>query len=129
MAVSYGARIKGLKQARDKLGHFTRSLDAEVAEVILEEAVRMEAEAKMMVPVDSGDLKRSITTDVTQRGTSVTLNMSASSVHNGYDYAARQHNDTTLNHPNGGEPFFISKPFTAGVDRISRRLDREVKYD
>ena len=59
-------------------------------------------ESNKLVPVDTGKLKRSGRVVVNEQDLTVGV---------GYDtpYAARQHEDMTLNHPNGGEAKFLEK--------------------
>ena len=122
-------RVRGLKQARDKLGRFARGVDARPLRILLEEASRIEAEAKLETPVESGDLRNSVAVSVSQRGRKASLTASASSIHRGYDYSNIQHENETFNHPNGGKAHFIRDPFNRGVERIERRLREEVGYD
>ena len=123
------ARVQGLKQARDKLGRFAKGVDEQSFRIFLEEAPRIEAEAKLETPVESGDLRNSVTVSVSQIKRKVNLVASASSIHRGYDYSNIQHENETFNHPNGGKAHFIRDPFNRGVERIERRLREEVGYD
>ena len=59
-------RVEGLKRARDKLGRFASGVDEKPLRILLEEAPRIEAEAKLETPVESGDLRRSVTVSVNQ---------------------------------------------------------------
>ena len=123
------ARVKGLKQARDKLGRFAKGVDEQSFRIFLEEAPRIEAEAKLETPVESGDLRNSVTVSVSQIKRKVNLVASASSIHRGYDYSNIQHENETFNHHNGGKAHFIRDPFNRGVERIKHRLREEVGYD
>ena len=122
-------RVEGLKQARDKLGRFARGIDEKPLRILLEEAPRIEAEAKLETPVESGDLRRSVAVSVNQSGRKASLTASASSIHRGYDYSNIQHENDNFNHPNGGKAHFIRDPFERGVSRIERRLREEIRYD
>ena len=122
-------RVEGLKQARDKLGRFARGVDEKPLRILLEEAPRIEAEAKLETPVESGDLRNSVTVSVSQSGRKASLTASALSIHRGYDYSNIQHENETFNHPNGGKAHFIRDPFNRGVERIKRRIEQEVRYD
>ena len=122
-------RVRGLKQARNKLGRFAKGVDEKSLRIFLEEAPRIEAEAKLETPVESGDLRNSVAVSVSQSGRKANLTASASSIHRGYDYSNIQHENETFNHPNGGKAHFIRDPFNRGVERIKRRLREEVGYD
>lgn len=129
MARGYGVNKRNLlelKQARDKLGRFTKRINVDVDGVLHEEVARIVAEARLEVPVDSGDLRDSIKGEVTGSPLHKTMQITASSVHRGYDYAGKQHDDLSLNHPNGGKAYFISDPFFRGVDRVSERLEEVI---
>lgn len=131
MAVVYKGE-RGLKNLRNKLGRFTSQMDEAPYRVFQEEAPRIEAEAKMETPIDTGDLRRSVKATVTRRGTKggiSVITLSASSVHDGYDYSAYQHNTPWLNHPRGGKAFYLRDPFLRGIERIQSRLGQEIKYD
>ena len=130
MAVNFATSIR-LQQVRDKLGRFTKQVKEVPAQVLLEEAPRIEAEAKLETPVDTGALQASVTAQVTRTSkTKVALSVQASAISSrGYDYANIQHENESFNHPNGGKAHYIKDPFERGVERISRRLSKEVKYD
>ena len=128
MAVKYTGDT-GLKQLRDKLDRFSKEVDEKPLRVLLEEAPRIEAEAKLETPIDSGDLRNSVKATVTRTKLRASLELSASSVHNGYDYSLIQHENTSFNHPNGGKAFYLRDPFNRGKERIASRLEQEVRYD
>ena len=117
-----------LKQARDELGRFVKRVDQRSYQVVLEEAARIRAEARMQVPVASGVLRDSIQVPVKHTPSRVHMSAIASAVDNGYDYAGKQHDDTSLNHPNGGKAHFLSDPFNEGVERIEQRLEDELSF-
>jgi hypothetical protein len=73
-----------------------------------------------LVPVDSGDLKAS--GKVEQKGPhAMRISFEATSPE-GYNYAVRQHEDATLNHPNGGEDHFLSKPLGTEAHAVLEAL-------
>ena len=129
MVVVVRVRAQGLNQARDKLGRFVKGVDEKSFQICLEEAPRIEAEAKLETPVESGDLRNSVNVSVSHTKRKVRLVAFASSIHRGYDYSAIQHENETFNHPNGGKAHFIRDPFNRGVERIKHRLREEVGYD
>lgn len=116
-----------IKQLRDELGRFAKRIEDVSGNVLLEEAARIKEQAILEVPVESGDLRDSISVTVSGSKLRKTLTASASSVHRGYDYAGVQHDDETLNHPNGGKAKYIEDPFNAGVSRIIARLEDDLK--
>ena len=123
-------KVVGLQRARDKLGRFMKTVESVPYHIFVEEAIRMEQEAKLETPIDTGALRESVRADVSGKGLSVTLSMSASATSaDGYDYSNIQHENTSFNHPRGGKAHYIRDPFNRGVERIQNRLSEEVKYD
>lgn len=89
-------------------------IDARVV-VAAAAAIGVEAAGKLLldaslplVPVDTGELKASGKVESTGPH-SVKISYERSSP-DGYNVAARMHEDATLNHPGGGEAGFLSKP-------------------
>lgn len=117
-----------LKRERDKLGKFIKTVQTKPYSILLEEASRMQAEMKLQTPVDSGDLRDSVKCDVIGRGLTPKLEASASSIHNGYNYAEIQHENPNFHHV-VGKWKYIEDPFNAGVERIERRFEEEIKFD
>ena len=129
MGVSY-VKVVGLDRVKDNLGRLTRTVNEAPHHILLEEAPRIEAEAKLETPVDTGDLRNSVRAEVTRKArTRSSLTLSASSVHNGYDYAKIQHDNESYNHPRGGKAHYLRDPFVRGVERIESRMKSEVRYD
>lgn len=128
MAVVYVKEV-GLKRAKNNLSHFIKAVETDAYKVLLEESVRMEREAKLETPVDTGALRNSVKATVTGK-LNVTMELSASALaQDGYDYSNIQHENTTYKHPNGGKAFYLRDPFNRGSERIKRRLREEVRYD
>ena len=129
MAVQY-IHVVGLDRVKDNLGRFTSKVNELPHRILLEEAPRIEAEAKLETPVDTGDLRNSVRAEVKRTlKTRSSLSLTASSVHRGYDYSKIQHDNESFNHPNGGKANYLRDPFSRGVERIERRMKSEVKYD
>lgn len=128
MAVKVG-KVVGLKQARDKLGRFMKTVESAPYKVLVEESIRMEREAKMETPIDTGALRESVQANVSGKGLSISLELTASATdETGYDYSNVQHENTTFRHPRGGKAFYLRDPFNRGIERIKERLSKEVKY-
>lgn len=56
-------KLKGLDKFMKVLDKFDESINSDVKEVVKENALWMEGQAKALAPVDSGHLRRNITTD------------------------------------------------------------------
>lgn len=124
-----------IKRVRDKLGKFVRAVETKPYQILLEEAARIEAEAKFETPIGdgkrhkAGQLRDSVKVEVTGKfNPRLTASASAFS-ETGYDYANIQHDTEWYNHPRGGKYHFIEDPFNRGVERIEQRFIEEVKYD
>lgn len=129
MAVRVG-KVVGLQRARNNLGRFTKTVESAPYKVLVEESVRMEREAKLETPIDTGALRDSVRANVSGRGLSISLELTASATSDrGYDYSNIQHENTTFNHPRGGKAFYLRDPFNRGLERIQERLGKEVRYD
>lgn len=112
-----------IKYARDALGRFAKLCDSIPLEVVKEEVARMTESAKLQVPYDSGDLYRSIKSEVEVYGKhNIGFSISASSEHRGYDYSEVQHDDTSLHHKPPTKAHYISDPFWDCVLRIEYRI-------
>lgn len=69
-----------------------------------------------LVPVETGTLKESGKVQMTGPHQARVSYDAVSE--DGYPYGIRQHEDATLNHPNGGEDHFLSKPFATEGDAV-----------
>lgn len=127
MAVDY-SRVYNLKQARDRLGRFIKTVESKSYQIVLEEAARANAEAKVETPIETGKLRDSVTFSVTGKR-DILVKATASALDNGYDYSKIQHDNTKYHHPRGGKAHYISDPFTRMVNRLSRRLKDDIKYE
>lgn len=75
------------------------------------------AASEPLVPVLTGELK--ISGHVEHDGSGAAVVYSAVNPADGYDYAAKQHEDETLNHPNGGQAHYLSDPMHTAHAAIS----------
>lgn len=83
------------------------------------------AASQPLVPVEHGDLKASGHVEHGPDGAAVIY--SATNPADGYDYAAKQHEDETLNHPNGGQAHYLSDPMRTEGTAILLAMLAEVK--
>lgn len=100
-------------QVRKDLKAAKRKALFKAAEKILEESNRI-------VPLDEGTLQRSGEVDIDVVGGEATIS---------YDtpYAARQHEDVTLNHPNGREAKYLEKAMRANEGMHQKLYADELK--
>lgn len=67
--MSVKVRWEGLEEWRNSEEQWRKRVIDSVADEIVKTAYKIERDAKMVVPVDTGDLRKSIETDVTGSGT------------------------------------------------------------
>lgn len=77
----------------------------EAAEIAAAEVLL--AKSRPLVPVDTGAMQASGRVEHGPAGAAVVYERSGA---DGYNVAARQHEDATLSHPKGGESHFLAKP-------------------
>ena len=77
-------------------------------------------ESQKLVPVDTGTLQRSGHVTVVNDINNTTIIS--------YDtpYARKQHEDTTLNHPRGGEAKYLERPFNKKAGEFENFVSTEV---
>lgn len=121
--------VEGLADASANLTRFLRKLDSVPTQILLEEAPKIERIAKQRTPIDTGKLRESVTVRVSRDKRRPGMYAQASAKNGDYDYAYIQHENDAYEHPRGGQAHFLESAFVEGVDRIMRRLSKEVKYD
>jgi hypothetical protein len=83
------------------------------------------AASQPLVPVDEGTLKASGTVEHDGHGAAVSY--SATNEADGYNYAAKQHEDETLNHPNGGQAHYLMDPMHTAHGVILAAMAAELR--
>ena len=114
-----GFDIKGLKEVYKGLN----LTEEEILKAALKGqkvlAQNILGESQKIVPVDTGTLRRSghISTDEALNITTISYNT---------PYALKQHEDATLNHPNGGEAKYLERPFNEKSGEYENFVSTEV---
>jgi hypothetical protein len=80
--------------------------------------------SKPLVPIDTGEMRDS--GKVTQDGREAHVSYTRVG-DDGYNVAARQHEDASLSHPKGGEAHFLSKPMATEREAIAAVMATEVR--
>lgn len=117
------------------LSKFIKKLDTVPTEILTEEAVRIEAEARLLTPIGDGSkhpagrLQKGVKVSVSKNKRAPGIYAIASAVAHGYNYAGVQHENEEFNHPRGGQAKYLEKPFLEGVERIINRLEEELTID
>lgn len=125
-----GSSVTGTKSVQDakkQLQRFLKTLDTVPAQILEDESKQLYAEIISEVPYKTGKLERSVKVSVSKDKRRPGLNASASArSEQGYNYAGRQHEDTSLQHPIKGKAHFISDPFNRATQRIVQRMTDEL---
>lgn len=119
----------GIAEAIKDLSKTLKRLDTVPEQILAEEAPRIQAEARLLTPVESGKLKSHVNVQVSRSKSTPGIYATASAVKKNYDYAGIQHENTHYNHPNGGQAKFLEIPFVRGVERITERMESEIFDD
>lgn len=112
-----GFEISGLKEVYKNLN----ITEEEIVKAALKGqkvlAQNILGESQKLVPVDTGTLKRS--GHVSTEGNTTTISYNT-------PYALKQHEDASLNHPKGGEPKYLERPFNEKVQEYENYISTEV---
>lgn len=103
----------GLKKNILLLQGYPKVVRKEVAAVAYQRLQPVFERSQQLVPVDEGELKASGQVFETESGAKIRYTA---------DHAARIEYDTTLNHPNGGQAFFVGEPFQELKKDIKQEL-------
>lgn len=111
MAKVKGIKIDGFKEIYKNLG----LLEEEIIKAALKGTKKLGenilGESQKLVPVDSGTLKESGVVSLDKSAQVVTISYNT-------PYARKQHEDNTLNHPNGGQAKYLEQPFNERASKL-----------
>lgn len=113
--------LRGLDAALRRLSDLAEKAPDAVGAGLFLEANNIMADAKTRVPVDQGVLRSSgyVAPPVMERGSPVVeLGFGGPAA----SYAVKQHEDTALNHPDGGEAKFLERAADAARPGIGTRV-------
>lgn len=115
--------IKGLEELNAKLKQLAKISEETMQEELADIALDLGRKCSDAAPVDNGDLRGDLALPQRQgKGWKVGSSL---------PYTRRQHESTHYNHPKGGGPKFIEKPFRQNVDKyiksISEAIESELK--
>jgi hypothetical protein len=119
--------LSSVQNAKKRLTKFLKTLDTVPIVILEQEARKIELQAKLETPRDTGKLESSVKARVARDKRRPGINISASARDKGYNYAGIQHENTHFKHPVKGKAHYLKDPFDRGVRRIKRRLRKEVK--
>jgi hypothetical protein len=120
---------KSVKDAKDRLRKYLRTVETIPKEVLTAEARRVQQEAREEAPYQSGKLESSVRASVSNATHATTLNLSASARSSkGYNYAGIQHENTNFKHPIKGKANYLRDPYNRAVARIRRKIKQGLKF-
>ena len=128
MARTSATSQQSIQEAKRDLTNFLKHLHTHPNLILEDESARLYAEAVAETPYETGKLEDAVYVRVSRdkRRPGLVAGASAKSP-KGYDYSGIQHENTQFNHPIKGNAYYIANPFHRSIDRIKRRLDKEVR--
>lgn len=114
--------IQGLDAVQHRIETVIQQMRTAAPNALYEEGNRIMGVSVGLVPVDTGLLRSTAhveTPRLDSQGVVVELRYGS---HGTADYAAIVHEDTSMNHPNGGQSHFLSEPFFAATAGMVERL-------
>lgn len=144
--MSKRVRMEGLIQAQAGLNRAIRAAGGATRAEVVEFGIALLGEAARRAPVDTGDLRASLTMEVDGAVWASGTEDGGINVHRqgdpgegravirvgtaGIPYAARQHEELGYNHPKGGEAKFLENPLNELapqlLEKIRARVQREI---
>lgn len=114
--------VQGLPALQQRLAQLLAQTTPAVSEGLYRAGNDIMGESVRLVPVDTGLLRSTAHVETPQQqGTRVVVQLSYGG-HGIAEYAVRQHFDATLNHPNGGQAFYLQQPLYAAAATIAHHL-------
>ena len=89
-----------------------------------ENALHLIGEASQQAPLDTGFLRSQGDFYISEDGLTMSIEYSAKD-EKGFDYAALQHEDLTLNHKNGNAKY-LERPFDENLDRYINNIINKI---
>lgn len=113
--------IEGLKELNAKLKILSdlaeKRADAEIADI----AMDLASKASNAAPVDKGDLRRELAAPKKDgKGWKVGASL---------PYTRYQHEGQGFNHPRGGGPKFLEKPFRENADKYIKEIGKAIESE
>jgi len=120
MAKHKGIEIKGFQEIYKNLGLIESEIVESAFKGIKKLGEVILGESQKLVPVDTGTLKDSGTTQSSKKDHSVTISYNT-------PYARKQHEDNTLNHPRGGQAKYLERPFNEKAGEAESYIANELQ--
>jgi hypothetical protein len=120
--VAITLELTGVAAVAQRLGHLEQTVQQLLIRALEQHAEQILAASQPLVPVDTGLLRSTGVTET--EGDTVTIRYGG---HGAAGYAAKIEFDTTLNHPNGGQAFYLSEPFFAATATMAEHLAAQLR--
>lgn len=119
--------LQGLPVLQQRLAQLLAQTTPAISEGLYRAGNDIMGESVRLVPIDTGLLRSTAHVETPQpQGASIVVQLSYGG-HGLAPYAVRQHFDTTLHHPNGGQAFYLQAPLYAAVATIAQYLATSVR--
>jgi hypothetical protein len=116
-------RLKGLKKVQAVFDAKLKEIEGVVSEEAIKDvAFDLLGKAKLLAPIDTGDLRGSGFVEFveTTNGIGAIIGFST-------PYAVRQHEELDYHHPQGGQAKYLEQPFKENTQRYVKHLADSVK--
>lgn len=109
--------VRGLRQVQINLGRVTRDIENAVVQAMEDNVLDLERRSKEQAPLDTGDLRGSGTSEVTEvyGGVKGTVGFNT-------PYALIQHEDMTFVHPQGGKAKYLTDPLNQNATKYRKHI-------
>lgn len=109
--------VKGLKDVQKAFNQALKQTDSATKQEIKDITFDLLGKSVDLAPVEFGDLKGSGKAEF--EGFTGTVSFTE-------EYALRQHEDLTFNHPRGGEAKYLEKPFKENVKKYIEQIGKSI---
>ena len=117
---SVGLKIEGFKELYKKMGLLEEEILKGAVKGLKITAQNILGESQKLVPVDTGTLQKSGAIKVDSQNLMAQISYNT-------PYALKQHEDATLNHPNGGEAKYLERPFNEKSGELEVNVGNEIQ--
>lgn len=116
--------VEGLDQLNDKLKELKRVAPDVCKREIADIALDLGAKASDAAPVMNGDLRGELASPRKEEGNDFIWLVGSS-----LPYTTRQHENLEYNHPLGGGPKFLERPFNENKERYLRSIKEAIQRE
>ena len=117
---SIGLKIEGFKELYKNMGLLEEEILKSAVKGLKITAQNILGESQKLVPVDTGTLQKSGAIKVDSQNLMAQISYNT-------PYALKQHEDATLNHPNGGEAKYLERPFNEKSGELEVNVGNEIQ--